>query len=107
MILTPINKMKNRTRADHNWGPLVDQLIDDLAERIADRINESPGSVQSADRPRLLNVKQAAEYLSRTPNAIRNLIAAGAIPMVRIGRRIFFDPRELDAWIDDNRQKPI
>jgi hypothetical protein len=48
---------------------------------------------------RLLNIKDAAEYLGRTEWAVRELIWKG-LPVVRIDRRIQLDLQDLDALID-------
>ena len=54
---------------------------------------------------RLLNIKEAAEYVSLSPNVIRDLIGKRRFPYVNISRgekAVFrFDVRELDKWIDD------
>lgn len=47
-----------------------------------------------------LTVAQAAEHLSLSEDALRNLLAKGRIPRHRIGeRRIRFSKSELDAWV--------
>jgi excisionase family DNA binding protein len=62
----------------------------------------SPSEVSSAIRvsPRLLTVKQAAQYLSTSAWAMRTLGWSGTIPPVRIGRRVLFDVRDLDRYVD-------
>jgi len=34
---------------------------------------------------------------------IRWLIRTRQIPIVKIGRRIFFDPEDISAWIEDHK----
>jgi hypothetical protein len=52
---------------------------------------------------RLLNLKDAAEYLGRSEWALRELIWKGRIPVVRIDRRIQLDLKDLDALIDASK----
>lgn len=52
---------------------------------------------------RLYSVPEAAFYLGRTVDALREIIWAGKIPFIRDGRRIFLDVRDLDTWIEQNK----
>ena len=60
----------------------------------------------SSQRPhalqRLLTVKDAAAYLGRTVPALERLIFRKEIPVVRVGRRVRLDVKELDRWIERN-----
>jgi len=49
---------------------------------------------------RMLNVRQAAEYLGATIWFIRTLGWEGKVPFVKAGRRLLFDVRDLDAFIE-------
>ena len=55
--------------------------------------------------PRLLPLKQAAEWLGLTLWSIRERIWAGDIPVVRFpgGRKQFIDTRDLEAFIQRNK----
>jgi excisionase family DNA binding protein len=50
-------------------------------------------------QPRLLNVRQAAEYLACNVHAIRQLQWSRAIPFLKIGKFIQFDKQDLDAFV--------
>ena len=55
--------------------------------------------------PRLLGVDLAAEYLGLSPKTIRNGLARDAerpfpVKPKRYGRRVLFDIRDLDAYVD-------
>jgi len=49
--------------------------------------------------PRLLNVREAASYISRTPKALKHMIQRNKLPVVRCGRRVHIDKEVLDKWI--------
>ncbi len=53
--------------------------------------------------PRLLTVREAAEYIGRTETAVRELVWNGKLAHIRADRRVMFDIRDLDRWIDTNR----
>ncbi len=54
---------------------------------------------------RLLNVKEAAEYLGGISVwTVRSLGWSGEIPEVKIGRRCLFDCRDLDAFVERSKR---
>ena len=65
---------------------------------------EAPG-IPNHLSPRLLPLKQGAEYLGLTIWAMRERIWAGQIPVVKFpgGRKQYVDIRDLDKFIDDNK----
>jgi predicted DNA-binding transcriptional regulator AlpA len=72
-----------------------DALIEAIAEAVALKLERMAGMKQ-----RLMDVKDAAQYLGMSENAIRAKGAAYDIPRVRIDGRLRFDRREIDRWID-------
>ncbi len=48
----------------------------------------------------LLSEKEAADALGICPRTLWGLMKARQIRCVRIGRRVLYDPRDLQAWID-------
>ncbi len=54
-------------------------------------------------RPRLVDVHGAGRYCSISPWTIRELHWAGKLSAVRLGRRLLFDLRDLDALIEQNK----
>jgi excisionase family DNA binding protein len=84
--------------------PLVEALAERVASKLAGRLG-SPGA--AGVQPRLLTVEQAAAYLSRSKDAVQHLVASGKLATVRGDRRVFLDVRDLDAWIEQNKQAGI
>jgi len=61
----------------------------------------------SSIQPRLLNIKQAAEYLGCPVWTLRSLEWAGKLPSVRrLGRRILFDRADLDRLVEEKKVRP-
>lgn len=54
---------------------------------------------------RLYNLKEAAEYLGRSEWGMRDLMWKGLIPVVKPdgGRKVYFDKKDLDAFIENNK----
>lgn len=52
---------------------------------------------------RLYTVDEAAIYLGRTACAIREMIWAGKLPVVRSDRRVFIDLKDLSAFVRRNK----
>lgn len=55
--------------------------------------------------PRLLPLKDAAQWLGLTVWAMRERIWAGDIPVVRFpgGRKVYLDVRDLESFIERNK----
>ncbi len=56
-----------------------------------------------SNQKRLLSVRETARYLGRTETAVRELVWNGKLAHIRADRRVLFDIRDLDRWIDTNR----
>jgi excisionase family DNA binding protein len=78
------------------YDPLFERIADLVADRVLDRLDR-PGR---PSQRRLLTVDQAAEYLARSPLAVRHLINRRVLPAVRHGRRVFLDRADLDSFIE-------
>ena len=56
-------------------------------------------------KPRLIDIEQTAKYLSLSPKTIRNRIGPKAknpfpVKPKRVGRKVLFDIRDIDRYID-------
>jgi excisionase family DNA binding protein len=85
-------------------GINLDQVLDALAEKVADRLRDGAAPVGTGIRPRLLTVDQAAVYIGRSKEAVQHMVASGKMPTVRSDRRVFVDVEDLDAWIREHKQ---
>jgi excisionase family DNA binding protein len=56
---------------------------------------------------RLLDLAGAAAYLNDSPRHVRSLWEHRQIAAVRIGRKVRFDPRDLDRYIESQRVEAI
>jgi excisionase family DNA binding protein len=53
---------------------------------------------------RLLTVQEASVYVALSEREIYNTIANKELPGVRHGRRLMIDLRDLEHWIESNKQ---
>lgn len=57
--------------------------------------------------PRLLPIKAAAAYLSCTIWAVRSLVWNREVPSLKIGNRILFDKKDLDAYVEAQKTEVV
>lgn len=87
---------------DATLGVLVDAIAAQVAAQVKAELLaqlQAPPRVQAV----LLGVKDAAVYLGRSEQSIQHLIFSHELPVVRVGRRVHLDRRDLDAWIEKNK----
>jgi excisionase family DNA binding protein len=76
------------------------QGLDALADAIAQRVSDRVLAALELNKSRLLKVPAAAEYIGRSPSALRHLIAKRKIPCVRRDGRVQLDRQDLDNWLE-------
>ena len=55
---------------------------------------------------RLLNVREAAQYLAVSVSTLYGWVWQRRIAFVKMGRALRFDPRDLEAFVEGNKQRP-
>lgn len=73
--------------------------LDVLADKLAERMGGARHRLK-----RLFTRQEAAEYLGRSVRGLDGLVAKGAVASVRGDSRPMFDVRDLDAWIENNKE---
>lgn len=63
--------------------------------------------METTSERRWFDVRQAADYLACTVRAIRELIWAGELPRVKIGKRFVVDRADLDAFAEARKEREI
>ena len=61
------------------------------------------GKLEDRTTKRLYSVKEASEFLGISPWTMRDLQWAGKVPFVKFNRLIYFDLRDLEAFIARNK----
>ena len=54
---------------------------------------------------RLYNISEAACYLGRSVDSLRELLWAGKVPFIKDGKRIYLDVRDMDGYIEQSKQQ--
>jgi len=57
--------------------------------------------------PRLLDYKAAGAYLSLSYWSLRELVLNGEIPCVKFRTKVLIDRRDLDDWIEANKETGV
>lgn len=84
--------------------PTLAVLVKAVAAEVASMLKgEIARATDHEVKPVLLTVKQAAVYLGRSEQSVQHLIFQKELPVVRIGRRVHLDRRDLDTWIEKNK----
>jgi excisionase family DNA binding protein len=81
-------------------APLSDPALEVLVRAVVKEVMGA-GMVQ----PALFSVKQAAVYLGRSEQSVQHLIFQKELPVVRIRRRVHLDRKDLDAFIERNKDR--
>jgi len=63
----------------------------------------NPGAESGRDKPYLMSVRRAAEYLGRSEKAVRHLYERRILTPLRIDGRVFIDRREIDDKYEQAR----
>jgi len=82
---------------------VINLIAQQVAERVEEQVLEHLQHAAPRVQPVLLSVKDAAIYLGRSEQAIQHLIFSHELPVVRVGRRVHLDRRDLDLWIEKNK----
>lgn len=80
---------------------LATRLIEQISAQVRTEIQAKGAETQPAGR--LLTAKQAAAYIGRSEQAVRHMIFQRDIPVVRDGRCVRIDKKDLDTWIENNK----
>jgi len=52
---------------------------------------------------RLFSLKESATYLGRGLHGVRDMVWRGEIPIVRTGRKMFIDIKDLEDYVSKNK----
>ena len=78
----------------------LDPFLDDLADRLADRlVPKLQAALAPPQHPAGLSIAEAALYVGVSKRQIEEMVRAGDIEPVRIGRRVLIPRHRLDALL--------
>ncbi len=68
--------------------------------------NDTSKKLKTLSPGRLLSLREAAAYMGWTIWEIRRFVWSGEVPFIRRGKRkIFIDRKDLDTWVDSNKER--
>lgn len=80
---------------------IEDSIAEAVVKKLVERGLVMTGTNQT--RQKMLDIKQAAEYMSRSASSVRHMVLGGQIParvVKRFGKRVFLMREELDKWLE-------
>ena len=76
----------------------LDAILDELAARVAARLDSATDSPAPSSPWRLLDVDEVAAMLGRSPRSVHTYVKRG-LPFIRLdGGALAFDPDDVRAW---------
>ncbi len=73
-------------------------------EALAEALSRKMLANGAIERPRLMNLDQAATYLGMTTDAVKSKALLGQVPAVKVDKKWRFDRVDLDRWIEDHKR---
>ncbi len=105
---------RGERRCEMNVSLSLDDLLTDEFQQVLQQAMEralvkvQPQLGQTEPDKLLLSADEAAERLSICAKSLWNYSQPrGGIPCLKIGTRTLYDPRDLEKWIDSQKQKGI
>jgi excisionase family DNA binding protein len=83
-----------------------EQLSNLIQDAVCKAIAEMPNGEQS-QTSQILNIQEASEFLHLTKPTVYGYVSRSAIPVSKIGKRLYFSKQELTEWIKTGRKKTI
>lgn len=90
-------------RPNTQFAVVINVIAQAVAEKVEHDVLEHLEHAAPRVQPVLLSVRDAAAYLGRSEQSIQHLIFSHELPVVRVGRRVHLDRRDLDLWIEKNK----
>ena len=67
----------------------------------------SDGTSNVPMEPRLLDYKTAGAYMSLSYWSLREMVLNGEIPHLKFGKKVLIDRRDLDDWIESQKEQGV
>lgn len=79
------------------------ERLENLFVNFTEKILSKESTQQNIVQPKLVKIDEAVKITGYKKGYIYELIFKNAIPYIKIGRSIRFDPQELDTWMRAGR----
>lgn len=56
---------------------------------------------------KLLNIKEASEFLRISEITLYKYVSKRSVPFIKVGRKVLFNLEDLEKWVENKRVKPI
>jgi excisionase family DNA binding protein len=85
----------------------INQLIDLIADHIAESVAERLDSLKPRQTDRLVDEMEMAELLGVSSQTLQRIRTAGEVPCIRVGRRVLYRPADVFDSLSSEREEVI
>ena len=96
----PVTKLLPKRKKEATLKPLVLERVKAEGNPLKEALLIVHSPKEEKFFENLITIEELAVIFRLAPQTIRNWIALGKIPYVRIGRRSFFQKRSLQKWLN-------
>lgn len=79
--------------------------IADLKAYLETELRRIVADLKEKTISRTMTVEECADYIRRTPEAVRTMVKRAHIPHMKIGRRVQFDREKIDRWMERHSRR--
>lgn len=91
-----------------NYHQILIDRISDLEELLFRLLEQQPSKrKEDTEEKELLNLEQAAEFLSVSRSTIYSFVSQKKIPHMKKGKRLYFSKVTLREWIEESSYIPL
>jgi len=73
--------------------------------RMPTQKHNHPGADRPLGAERLWDYADVAEYLRLAEVTVRKMVRRRELPVIRIGRRVLFDPSDIRSWLQTRKER--
>ncbi len=81
----------------------VEQFLSKVKEIVRAEMQSGPGQ-KSEQSKKILTLTEAAEFLHKSKATLYRLTSTRAIPFMKKGNSLYFDRKELEAWLQAGKK---
>ncbi len=85
------------------WSELVEQVAERTADLVEERLGPELAGAAPAEGEEVLSVPEAADFLDLGQSTVYKKAASGELPSVKLGGRRVFLRSDLEAYIEAHR----
>lgn len=82
---------------------IINQRLESIEELLTNIYRASNNKETGTATTPIMNIKQLSAYLDLSVSALYKLTSTKEIPHAKRGKRLYFDKKDIDAWVFENK----